>query len=104
MAKKINPDLDEGFEIAGGYKVGDLRALIREKIELGTHMYDEKIVRAIATRHGICDSTVLNFAFGHSKRPWPSTIEAMVAEVGMVMVAVPVGTQLPKGAVHLSKD
>ena len=101
MSGKINPNLDEG--LSGDPKameLAQLRAMIRKMIEgTGISIWSAADKLGRDQLPTMAASTILNFAYGKTKRPSTWTIKILSAVAGYQMMMVPVGTVVVGGIV-----
>ena len=100
---RINPNIDEGLtQDPKAIPMADLRAKIRKLIEgIGgyadwskAHELGQSQIPTMAA------STIINFAYGKTKKPSTWTIYILSAVVNIEIIGVPTGTVVP-GAMKL---
>ncbi len=100
---RINPDQDEGLtQDPKTIKMADLRAKIRKLIEdsYGRADWYKAHTMGQAQIPTMAAVTIINFAYGKTKRPSTWTIDTLAKVVGFEIIAVPKGTIVP-GAMKL---
>ena len=98
MMHFINPDMDEG--VTGDLKaqeLADLRGRIRKMIEGSGGYPDWSKAQDIGQSQvpTMAASTIINFAYGKTKKPSSWTIRILAAVIGYKVIAVPEGTEVP---------
>lgn len=101
---RINPGLDEGQ--SGDQRelmLGDLRGEIRSLISWPDGSPSWMLAHEMGNAQvpTMAAATIINFAFGHTKRPSAWTIRVLTRVAGYEMVLVPNGAKLPKGSLKL---
>ena len=103
MMHFINPNLDEG--VTGDLKatqLADLRGSIRKMIEGSGGYPNWSKAQDIGQSQipTMAASTIINFAYGKTKKPSSWTIRILAAVIGYEIIAVPEGTIVP-GAMRI---
>lgn len=99
----INPDMEEGLALDPKViQMADIRAKIRKLIEDTYGRADRYKAHALGQSQipTMAAVTIINFAYGKTKRPSTWTIDTLAKVVGFEIIAVPTGTIVP-GAVRL---